>query len=373
MHDHHPSQRSYPAVPNVAERMGEAAVNLLASLSSDQRALCVIDFGDEAKRTFWHYTPIDRDGLPLTKMERHQRQLAFKLVATGLSRAGFVTASTIMGIETALDAIEGWTYPLPGRDPSLYYVSIFGQPDGRQPWGWKFEGHHISLNFTLANGQIVAPTPSFFGSNPAEASLGNAGSLRPLAGIEDLARDLMHHLDEGQRASALLASAAPPDMVTMNLAKVVFDANPILDAAVHDPSAGDLNERARSPGFTTEMLQNVRLTSASQGVAAGSMSAAQQEILLALIGEYIQRMPEELAAIEMAALSELGVGQVHFAWAGGIERHQPHYYRLQGPRFLAEYDNTQNDANHIHSVWRDPHNDFGADLLARHYATSHDH
>ncbi|NJN83792.1 MAG: DUF3500 domain-containing protein [Caldilineaceae bacterium] len=373
MHVHHPSQRTYAAAPSVAQQMGEAAANLLASLSSDQVARCVIDFDDESKRTFWHYTPIDRDGLPLTEMERHQRQLTLKLVSTGLSRAGFVTASTIMGIETALDAIEGWTRPLPGRDPSLYYITIFGRPDGKRLWGWKFEGHHISLNFTLADGRIIAPTPTFFGSNPAEASLGSVGALRPLGGIEDLARELMHSLDEAQRATALLASAAPPDIVTMNLAQVVFDASPMLDTAVHDPSAGDLNERARELGFTTQMLEKVRLTSESRGVSARAMSPAQREVLLSLVGEYIQRMPEELAEIEMAAISDLGVDQLHFAWAGGIERRQPHYYRLQGPRFLAEYDNTQNDANHIHSVWRDPHNDFGADLLAKHYATSHHH
>jgi hypothetical protein len=213
-------------------------------------------------------------------------------------------------------------------------VSIFGEPRAAGPWGWRFEGHHISLNYTIVDGRIVAPTPTFFGANPAEASLSPVAMLRPLAGVEDLARELVHALDEGQRAHAVLAPTAPPDILTSNL-----------------------------PHVEGELLP--------KGLAAERMAAPQREVLAALIGEYIHRMPDELAEVEAARLQRDGLTGIHFAWMGGLERRQGHYYRLQGPRFLVEYDNTQNDANHIHSVWRDPANDFGAHLLAQHYAGAH--
>jgi hypothetical protein len=320
----------------LVQRMGEAAENFLAALSTDQRATAQLDFANQAERTTWYYTPTPRQGLPFTEMDRNQQRLAQKLVMSGLSRGGYNIASIIMGLETLLDAKEGFERPNWWRDSRLYHLTIFGAPDDRAPWGWRFEGHHISLNYTIAGGQIVAPTPTFFGSNPAESPLIGNNVLRPLAGIEDLARDLMHALSADQQRVALLTPIAPPDIVMLNRPFVVEGALP-----------------AQTP--------------------ASTMSAGQQEILLALIGDYIHRMPEELAEIELNKVKQQGIGNIHFAWAGGIERREAHYYRLQAPRFLVEYDNTQNDANHIHSVWRDPANDFGADILAQHYATSHHH
>jgi hypothetical protein len=316
--------------------MGEAATDFLASLASDQRAKATYAFDDHAERTRWYYTPVERGGLPLSEMDRRQQQLAHRLVATGLSRAGYVAASTIIGLETTLDALEGWRFRGHGRDPTLYYVSIFGEPQAVGAWGWRFEGHHISLNYTIVDGQIVAPTPTFFGANPAEAPLSGVGVLRPLAGAEDLARELVQALDERQRAQAVLASTAPADILTTN--------QPHID--------GEL----RPKGLSAEM-----------------MAVTQREVLAALIGEYIHRMPDEIAEVEAARLQRDGLNGVHFAWMGGLERRQGHYYCLQGQRFLVEYDNTQNGANHIHSVWRDPANDFGAHLLAQHYAHAHKH
>ena len=194
----------------VAQRMGEAAANFLAALSAEQKAKARYAIGDEQRRTFWAYTPIARDGLPLTEMDRLQQQLAQKLVATGLSQGAFGIASVIMGLETTLDMREGWSRPLPGRDSRLYYVRVFGEPSDEEPWGWSFEGHHISLNYTLAQGQIVAPTPTFFGANPAESPLGGHATLRPLAGIEDMARELMHQLDESRRRPSLDRHHRPP-------------------------------------------------------------------------------------------------------------------------------------------------------------------
>jgi hypothetical protein len=358
-----PNQTIGAGAQQVVQRMGEAATDFLASLAPEQKAKTIFAFDQTEKRTFWHYTPIVRDGLPLSEMDRRQQQLAQKLVATGLSHAGFVVASTIMGLETTLDAREDWQRPLPGRDSRLYHVRIFGAPDAKAPWGWSFEGHHISLNYTIVDGRIVAPTPTFFGANPAEAPLGGVATLRPLQGIEDLARELVHTLDEGQRAGAVIAAEAPPDIVLTNLPYAV-------EGALLTGQAALDHWRAAHPVHDDEVAA-LRYSSTPQGLSSQSLNAGQQELLMALVGEYIRRMPDELAEIELQKVQQNGALPLHFAWAGGLERGQGHYYRVQGDHFLVEYDNTQNDANHIHSVWRDPRNDFGADLLARHYAHSH--
>ena len=351
------------SVRTVVERMGEAATNFLSALAPDQKAQAVFDLDQEAKRTFWHYTPIVRDGLTLAQMDRPQQQLAQKLVASGLSRYGYVMASTIMGLETTLDAKEQWAHPSPGRDSRRFYVRIFGTPHAKEPWGWSFEGHHISLNYTIVDGHIIAPTPTFFGANPAEAPLGQVATLRPLQGVEDLARDLVHALDEGQRAAAVVAATAPPDIVMTNRPYVVEGA--LL------ASQSELDHWRMAHGVSDQEVAALRYTATPQGIAASALNAGQQEMLNALVAEYIRRMPDELAAIELQKVQANDAAALHFAWAGSLERHQGHYYRIQGSSFLVEYDNTQNDANHIHSVWRDPHDDFGAGILARHYAHSH--
>jgi hypothetical protein len=352
------------ATRQVAQRMGEAAANFLAALSPDQRAKAQFALNEEG-RTVWHYTPIPRAGLPLTQMDRPQQQLAQKLVASGLSEGAYGITSVVMGLENTLDMREGWKRPLPGRDSRLYYVRIFGEPGNQEPWGWSFEGHHISLNYTIAKGEIIAPTPTFFGSNPAESLLGGHAKLRPLQGIEDLARDLMHTLDEGQRAHTIIAHAAPPDIVTTNRAYLAEGDLLVSTEAVTEWQArGHVHDHE---------LEKLRYSSTPQGIASGSLNSSQQELLMAVVAEYIHRMPDELAEIEMQKLQASGAAPLYFAWAGGLERGQGHYYRIQGGHFLAEYDNTQDNANHIHSVWRDPHNDFGADILAQHYAHSHRH
>jgi hypothetical protein len=279
-----------------------------------------------------------------------------------------------MGIEATLDAKEGWGRG--DRDPLRYNVSLFGAPSDSEPWGWRFEGHHISLNYTIVKGEIVAPTPTFFGSNPAEAPLGGVATLRPLAGVEDLARDLVHALQDEQRVLAVLAPVAPSDIVLANRPRVVNGALPAPTIRWNQETFSDAQQERflqiqRERGLLPEQIEMLRCSEEPRGVSVAQMNESQRQIVHALIGEYIHRMPDELAEFEYNQLRRRGIDQVHFAWAGGIERHQPHYYRLQGPRFLVEYDNTQNDANHIHSVWRDPQNDFGADLLAHHYAHAH--
>ena len=339
----------------LVKRMGEAVVNFLAALTTDQRAKATFRFEDQAERTRWHYTPIPRHGLPLAEMTRPQQRLAQQVVATGLSRGGYVTASTIMGLETTLDFLEGWKFEGPGRDPVQYYLSIFGEPDAKTLWGWRFEGHHISLHYTIAGGRIIAPTPTFFGSNPAEAPLGAVGTLRPLMAEEDLARELLHTLDESQQQHALLATIAPNDIITTNQPQIIPG---LLPASIAERMGLELAEALR---YSTE----------PKGLAATALQDSQREILTALISQYIRRMPDEIAEVEMAKLATARFDQMHFAWAGGFEHGQPHYYRIQGADLLIEYDNTQNNANHIHSVWRDPADDFGASLLAQHYAHAH--
>ncbi|HET9017495.1 MAG TPA: DUF3500 domain-containing protein [Thermomicrobiaceae bacterium] len=356
-------------------RMGEAVEAFLAALTPDQRARAVFPFDDQ-ERYRWYYTPNPRQGIPLAAMERDQQRLAHRLAATGLSRTGYFTATAIIGLESTLDAVEGWSRAGRGRDPLLYYVSVFGRPGGHGPWGWRFEGHHISLNYTIVDGRIVAPTPTFFGSNPAETPLGTAGTLRPLGGVEDLARELVHLFDEGQRATATLSPVAPPDIVAGNRARVVEGALPLPTPVLSGtPNTPELEREAaatwRTMGLTATDLDGLRYSAAPKGLAAARMGTGQREVLDALLREYIGRMPDDLAEIELAALGHDGLDGVHFAWAGELERHRPHYYRLQGPRFLVEYDNTQDDANHVHTVWRDPEDDFGAWLLARHYAAHH--
>lgn len=371
----------------VAERMAEAATSFLAVLAPDQRRKASFPFPSDEERRRWFYTPSDHGGLPLGEMTPAQQQRAHQLVASGLSRAGYVVASTIIGLENTLDAKEGWRVrfardrdpSMRGRDPGQYYVSVFGDPAGTAPWGWRFGGHHVSLHFTVADGQVVAPTPTFFGAHPAEAPFVGQGMLRPLAGEEDLGRELFHALDAEQRAIVLLTEVAPHDIVTGNRSTVEPVALPpanheIFRETLEGPAlARSLTNSGRlreTLGQRESHLEAVRYGSQPKGLPASRMTPAQRDLLTALIRQYTGRLPDEIGEREAARITG-SLDAVHFAWAGSGERRQPHYYRLQGPRFLVEYDNVQDDTNHIHSVWRDPENDFGAMALAKHYARHH--
>lgn len=340
----------------LVERMAEAATDWLASLAADQRRKAAYDFPANDERTIWYYTPTEQGGLPLVEMDPVQQRLAHRLVATGLSAPGYVAAATIMGLENVLDAVEGWrstfhgrAVPHRGRDPLLYFVSVFGQP-GSASWGWRLGGHHISLHYAIVDGRIASPTPLFFGANPAESHLVGPGLLRPLAGEEDLGRELLRALDAEQLAAAVLAPVAPADIVQANRSTVEPGALP------------------RSPD---EYQAALRYEPTPKGLAATRMTAGQRDVLAAVIRQYVDRLPEEIADLHRARVTGPALEAMHFAWAGGREHGQPHYYRIQGPRLLIEYDNTQNDANHIHAVWRDPEGDFGEDLLAEHYRHAH--
>ena len=206
----------------LADRMAEAASDLLASLDVGQRAAASWAFPSDDERRRWFYTPTDHGGVPLADLTPGQQRLAMRLLARGLSTAGYVTASTIIGLENVLDAVEGWTSTLDrerGRDPTRYYVRIFGEPLSGT-WAWRFGGHHISIHHTVLDGEAQSCTPCFLGADPASSPLLGPHPLRPLAGAEDLGRDLVRSLDDSQRARAVISAAAPPDVIGGNRSKL---------------------------------------------------------------------------------------------------------------------------------------------------------
>jgi Protein of unknown function (DUF3500) len=309
------------------ERMAKAAAGWLASLDPAQRAKAGFGFPSDAERTRWYYTPTERGGLPLAEMGPVQQRLAHRLIASGLSEGGYATAATVMGLENVLDAKEGWrrgydgrAVPHRGRDPQLYFVSVFGDP-GSGSWGWRAGGHHLALNYTLDADGRVSASPLFFGANPARTRLVGPGVLRPLAAEEDLGRELLACLAPDQRAEAVVSPVAPDDILQRN--------RPRVEAGPPD------------------------------GLPADRMLPQQRVLLEGLVRHYLDRLPGALAAAEAARVTGEAGGALRFAWAGGPEPGQPHYYRIQGPRLLIEYDNVQNGVNHVHSVWRDPAGDFG--------------
>ncbi len=312
--------------------MAQAARNFLSALTPDQQAKASFDFVD-AERVNWHFIPRVRKGLPIKEMSTEQRLLAHALLSTGLSHRGYGKAVSIMSLEAILAVLEKDRPGGPVRDPELYFVSIFGKPSNDAPWGWRLEGHHLALNFTVPGGNASpSMTPSFFGTNPGEVRTGPRAGTRLLGLEEDLGRELVKSLDEAQRKVAIILAEAP---------KEIFN----------DPKRVDPTK--------------------PEGVAQSTLNDAQKALLSRLIKEYLFRHRPDVAAEEWARIEKEGLGSVHFAWAGGIEAGQPHYYRVQSSSFVLEYDNTQNEANHVHSIWRNFGRDFGADALGKHVAESH--
>ena len=332
--------------------MASAATRFLESLTPEQRQQASFPFaGDE--RTHWHFIPTDlfpRNGLVVKQMTEPQRQLAHELLKAGLSQRGYMTATQVMELEAVLATIESGQRaaaaqaspgaPLPAarpltRDPERYFFSIFGTPSADSSWAWRVEGHHVSLHFTIVGGKLAAGSPTFLGSNPAVVREGPKKGTRVLGAEEDAARLLLESLDASQRQAAIMNATAPNDIVTMNSIKV-------------DPLA-------------------------PAGIPASALTSDQRALLRKLIDVYAGYMADDIAAHRMVRIDSAGWDKVAFAWAGAMERGQKHYYRVQGPTFLIEYDNTQTDANHIHSVWRDFDGDFGADLLRQHVHGARDH
>jgi hypothetical protein len=316
--------------------MADAASAFVNSLSPEQRQQAVFPF-ESAERLHWNFIPTEafpRNGLTIKDMSDAQRRRAHDLLKAGLSQRGYLTATAIMDLETVLGGLEqqaragGRGAESMVRDPVRYYFSVFGTPSTRQTWAWRVEGHHVSLHFTVVNGTLVASSPSFFGSNPAEVREGPQKGLRILAEQEDTARALLMALDESQRHQAVIQGVALNEIVTTNKVEI----NPL------------------SP----------------VGIIAEVMTPRQRDMLMKVIESYTSKMADDIAADRIARVRKAGLEKIAFAWAGEAERGKKHYYRVQGPTFLIEHDNSQNDGNHIHSVWRDFNGDFGRDLLREH-------
>lgn len=318
---------TYNVFAHVAEDMAAAANKFLAALSAEEKAKAAFEFKDQ-ERVNWHYIPKERKGLPFREMNSEQQRLAHALIRSAMSQHGYAKATNIISLEAVLHELEGAGRRFP-RDPGLYFISVFGKPAAKGAWGWRLEGHHLAINITVVNGKLVTGTPSFFGANPAEVRQGPRKGLRILAEEEDIARELIKSLSPEHRKAAIFSDTALKEIVTEAKRKV-------------DP------------------LEKT-------GIEAAKLSKEQKDTLLKVIKLYVERYRPELAEDDLVKIEKAGLDKVQFAWAGGLERGEGHYYRIQGPTFLMEYDNTQNNNNHIHTVWRDFDGDFGEDLLRKHY------
>lgn len=305
-----------------AQSMFESAEAFRSTLTPEQLKAASFGF-DDAERLNWHFIPRERKGLPLRDLEGKALKAAHTFIASGLSKAGYDQTVSIMSLEEVLYLLEGGEREerRERRNPGKYYLSIFGTPTAKGKWGWRLEGHHLSLNFTLDNGEVIGSTPEFYGTNPALIDAGPDRSIRVLGAEEDLARQVLKLANPEQKKAIWLDTKAPDDL----------------------------------RGANTPQADNTPVV----GLAAGKMSADQKKVLNDLIEEYLKNMPTDVALKRRERLMKAGFDAIHFAWWGEPDRNQRHYYRVQGPTFLIEYNNTQNQANHVHSYWRDLQGDFG--------------
>ena len=309
------------------------AMAFVNSLSDVQKTQTVFPF-DEINRYEWHYLPASmasRHGISVTEMNSIQKQNLNALIKAYLSEAGYARTKNIIGFEHLLKELEPQNS---SRTPENYFIAIYGEPGKDSIWGWKFSGHHVALNFTIVNGKL-AVAPFFFGVYPAEVKDGPKKGMRIIKDEEDFGFELVNSLTQEQKQKALLQTKAYSDIVTRNAVKV-------------DP------------------LEPV-------GIFAKDLTHKQKTVLNKLIAAYLLSMPPTIAKTRMNKITTEDMNSISFGWAGDTEPGKPHYYRIQGKSFLIEFDNTQNNANHIHSVWRDFKDDFGLDLLKEHYQNSHHH
>ena len=349
-------------VPGTARRMADAARAFLGAVSAEQRTVLNPGFDGLdllSSRRHWTYLPeVDRPGLALRALSDAQRKLAHELITASVSMEGYAKVVSIMAMEHVRRALVLVSAPERAYlfDPERYCFRIFGEPGGfvagnPEPWGWQLAGHHVSLNFTVA-GDYVSPTPCMFGSVPA-----SYGALAPLEHEEAEGYAFAASLSDEQRARAIIWHRTPPDFATRIVPRIgevelpdhVFPPEP--DYRISD------EER--------EALAYVR--TGPRGIGGADLTAEQLYALVDLVARFAGRLPAEVAEAEMRRVDAAGAENLWFAWAGGTERGDRHYYRVQGPGLLIEHDNTQSGGNHVHSVWRVPGGDFGVDLLAAHY------
>ncbi len=308
--------------PASGHRMADAAQTFLKSLTEEQRAKATFAY-DDPERLNWHYIPRARKGVPLKVMTPSARAAARSLIAGSLSDRGFEQVVNVMSLDDVLFLLEKGDFAArrERRDPLNYSLSIFGNPSDHGVWGWRLEGHHLSLNYSIKDGRVVASTPEFFGANPALIDAGPGRSIRVLAPLEDLARELMHTCNPSQLKTAMISPKAPKDV---------------------------WNTNRQQPELTPLV-----------GLAAAEMSNDQRKLLTHLLGEYLKNMPADVRAEREAKIQAGGFEKIRFGWWGSLERNEKHAYRIQGPTFLIEYNNTQDNANHVHSVWHNAEGNFG--------------
>jgi hypothetical protein len=319
---HAPAQKPDATLATACAEIAAAAKAVIATLDDDARARTMFPF-DSEERTNWHFVPRVRQGLPLADMTEPQRDKTRDLLTAALSTKGLLKVDTLIALESVLARIENNPTR---RDPLKYHLSLFGDPTPQGTWGWRFEGHHLSINLTFTGGTAVSSSPVFMGANPAEQRDGPGKGTRPLAAEEDLARTLARALADAGKP-VVYTDRPPDDILTAN----------------------DRKARQLDP----------------VGVPTSEMTPAQRDGLLALISEYANRFRPEIAAADMAKI-RADLENLRFAWAGGLDPGQAYYYRVQGTTFLIEACNVQNQANHIHTVWRDREGDFGRDILGDH-------
>ncbi len=309
-----------------AEQMRSRATAFVAELDQRQQASACHAFSDDAMRRWIEYRPRPRPGVSLADLSGTARKAAHRLLATALSPHAYAQAMTIVALEEVLDRAEDWRR---GRHSEDYWVVEFGAPRGGQPWGWRFEGHHLSVTMTV-DGDRVYPTPVFLGANPAAVSYAGHPVVRPLAPEEELARALLETLSGSERSAAVTADEAPADIAS--------------------------GQRGQARPLTPV------------GVPGHRLGPTARALLDRLVAVYLERLAPALARAEAARVDR---DELHFAWEGPVRPGAAHYYRVQAPDLLIEYDNTQNDANHVHTVLRHPDSDFGGDVLNAHRAEAH--
>jgi uncharacterized protein DUF3500 len=361
----------HTAAASIARDMSRAATAWLADLDGEQRVLAWWgapggDHEDERRR--WYYTPTDHGGLTFGCQFVWQQRRAMQLVASGLSPEGYALVSTIIGMENILDQVEDFTSEFDtrrGRDPSRYYLRVFGDPEGQRPWGWRFGGHHVSLNFLIVGGRVRSTTPRFFGLDPAVTTLPGGATLDPLRAFQAAGRDLVTSLSADARAVAVLLDRAPADIVMGNRTSVQDGATvmKLQEIFRRRPGDDDLVERMKRGGAARDAAigygfrdhELVSVTFTPKGIRGADLDADQKGRLDRLVRTYHDGLPAGLTP-------SWNVDDLYFSWAGPVDA-GANYYRVQGGSILIEWDNSARNGNHAHSVVRNLSNDFGGDAL----------
>lgn len=309
------------AADDTGLKMSTAATSFLKALTEEQREQATFSF-DDPERLNWHFIPRERKGMGLWDLDGKALSAAESFVATGLTAAGYAKTLEVRSLEEVLYLFEGGDEAERRlkRHPHRYYISVFGDPAGDELWGWRFEGHHLSLNYTVQQGRILSSTPEFFGANPGVIDAGPGRQLRVLGRREELARSILKAAAADQQEKIHISTEAPRDI----------------------RAAGATQAESGQP----------------DGVAFSEFSTEQQSLLKQLISEYLAAMPASVTRQRLKEINDAGMDKIHFAWWGGTELNEPHHYVVQGPTFIIEYNNTQNQANHVHSIWRNLNGDF---------------